>query len=144
MVHQVSRKKNGVSFYAHKAVDAVLELDACLLGLCGRYGDCVYHLPIPVGYKQLGIVHLDVINILVAMKLLAGMWARQHILIKGDNQILVQVLSTGTTQDPFLAACSRNVWQIAATGDIDLTYIHVLGKIRWLICYHDGNTLIRM
>ena len=93
--------------------------------LGGRYGDCVYHLPIPVGYKHLGIVHLEMINILVAVKLFAGLWAKRN---ASDNQAVVQVLSTGKTRDPFLAACSRNVWQMAAADDIDLTYVHVLGK----------------
>ena len=42
---------------------------------------------------------------------------------------MVQVLTSGKkTCDLFLAACSRNVWQVAASRDIDITYVHVLGK----------------
>ena len=40
----------------------------------------------------------------------------------------MQVLSAGRARDPFLAACARNIWQIAAVQDIDLTYVHILGK----------------
>ena len=78
--------------------------------------------------QSLGIVHLGMIDILVAMKLFAGAWAKRHVLIKCDNQAVIQVTSTGKTRDPFLAACSRNIWPMAAAGDIDLTYVHVLGK----------------
>ena len=68
------------------------------------------------------------VNILVAIKLFAGAWARKHILFRCDNQAVVQVLSTSRTRNPFLAACARNVWQLAAIGGIDLTYVHVLGR----------------
>ena len=36
---------NGVSLYDHRLIDVEFELDACLTGLGGRCGNCVYHLP---------------------------------------------------------------------------------------------------
>ena len=37
---------NGTSFFDHKLIHHVVELDACLVGLGGRCGHLVYHLPI--------------------------------------------------------------------------------------------------
>ena len=42
---------------------------------------------------------------------------------------VVQVLSSGRTKDPFLGACIRNIWLIAAINDIDLDYMHIQGKL---------------
>ena len=42
---------------------------------------------------------------------------------------VVQVLSKGKTKDPFLGACARNIWLLAAKNDIDLTYVHIQGKL---------------
>ena len=57
---------NGVSLYNQKAVHQVLELDACLTALGGRYIDLVYHLPIQRDFRNLSIVHLELVNILLA------------------------------------------------------------------------------
>ena len=40
----------------------------------------------------------------------------------------VSVLQSGRAHDPFLAACAWNIWYVAALQDIDLSYVHVLGK----------------
>ena len=60
-------KYNDTSFYDHHPAHHVLELDACLTGLGGRCDKVVYHVPIPKHYKNLAIVHLEMINILVAV-----------------------------------------------------------------------------
>ena len=41
---------------------------------------------------------------------------------------MVQVLQSGRTKDPYLAACARNVWLLAAKYDIEITYVHISGK----------------
>ena len=40
---------------------------------------------------------------------------------------VVQVASSGRTRDPFLEACTRNIWLITATHDIDLVVKHIQG-----------------
>ena len=67
-------KFNGVSLYDHKPVDCQVHLDACSQGLGGDFNNLVYHLPIPLGYQNLDIVHLEMINILVAVKLFGVYW----------------------------------------------------------------------
>ena len=119
---------NGISVYGHKVSDYTLELDACLTGLGGCWGNLVYHLTIPQGYLDMGIVHLEMANILVAIKTFAKAWNGKRVLIKCDNQAVVNVLQSGRAKDPFLGACARNIWYVAALEDIDVQYVHALGK----------------
>ena len=119
---------NGVSIYDHAPVKHVIELDACLTGLGGRCDNLVYHLALPLGYNNLNIVHLEMVNILLAVRLFGKCWSKTRVLVKCDNEAVVQVLTSGRTRDAFLAACARNVWHRVAECDIDISYIHVLGK----------------
>ena len=119
---------NGVSMYNHVKSQSVLELDACLTGLGGRWGDFVYHLPIEHGYANLDIVHLEMVNIVMALRLFARFWSSTRILVKCDKDAVVKVLSAGKARDPFLGSCARNVWYLAALADIDLQYEHILGR----------------
>ena len=98
-----------------------------MTGLGGRWGNKVYHLPVANQFKHLAITQLEMVNILVAVKLFAKEWQKKKICVKCDNMAVVQVLSSGRTKDPFLGACARNIWLIAATNDIDLGYVHFQG-----------------
>ena len=114
--------------YAHKNVDYTLELDACLSGLGGWWGSSVYHLPIPLGFRSLDIVHLEMINILLAVRVFSNAWQHKRVLVRCDNMAVVAVLKSGRARDPYLGACARNVWYVSALYDIDMQYVHVLGK----------------
>ena len=102
-------KYNGTSLFDHRPIDCVIELDAYLTVHGGCWKNFVYHLPIPLGYKQMRGVHLEVINIFVALKLFKNMWSSRKVLIKCDSQAVVTVLRSGHTKDPFLKAYARNV-----------------------------------
>ena len=119
---------NGVSMYVYRRTDAVLELDTCLTGLGGRLDNLVYHLPIVRGFANLDIVHLEMVNIVMALCLFARFWSGTRVLVKCDNDAVVKVLNAGKARDPFLGACARNIWHLAALTDVDLQYVHVLGK----------------
>ena len=119
---------NGISMYGHKPVNQVLELDACLTGLGGRWQNQVYHLSIPLGYRSMSIVHLEMVNILVAVRLFAKQWQGVKLLVKCDNEAVVKVLQSGRARDPLLGAFARNIWYVAALADIDIQYVHVMGK----------------
>ena len=114
--------------YGHKVSDYTLELDACLTGLGGCWGNFVFHLTIPQGYLDMRIVHLEMANILVAIKTFAKAWNSKKVLIKCDNQVVADVLRSGRAKDPFLGACAHNIWYVAALEDIDVQYVHVFGK----------------
>ena len=97
---------NGMSLYDHKPVDVMLELDACLTGFGGHSGDLVYHLPIVRGFRNWGIVYLEMVNILLATSLFKLQWSSWKVLIQCDNEAVVSVLKTGKTRDPCLGACA--------------------------------------
>ena len=88
----------------------------------------MYHLPVVKHFQNLGIVHLEMVNIPVAVHIFALEWQHKSILVRCDNAAVVQVLNNGKTRDPFLATCARNIWYCIAQNDINLTYTHVLGK----------------
>ena len=128
MVCKILQTYNGVSLYDHKPIDATLELDVCLTGAGGgRCGGYVYHLPIVRGFMNWSIVHLEMVNILIAIRLLKFLWSTRKVTIKCDKEALVSVLKTRKTWDPYLAACARNVWYDSAMSDIDLQYTHIRG-----------------
>ena len=88
----------------------------------------VYHVPITLGYRQFTIVHLEMINILVALRLFGNTWKGNRVHIKCDNEAVVSVLRTGKARNPFLGACARNIWYGAAIQDVEMQYVHVSGK----------------
>ena len=119
---------NGISLYDHKPIGLTLELDACLTGFGGRCGRSINHLPIVRGFRQWAIVHLEMVNILIAIRLFKSLWKGKKVLIKCENEAVVSVLKTGKTRDPYLAACGRNIWYESAMSDIDLQYTHIRGS----------------
>ena len=118
---------NGKAFFVHHPVQATIELDACLQGLGAVYANQVYAVPIPEYCFQFSIVHLERLNILVAIRVWCQYWANKRIIIKCDNQAVVSVLNSGKTQDMTLAAIAWNIMMEAAKHDIDLQVIHILG-----------------
>ena len=121
------RSYNGTSFFYHKPIQATIELDACLTGFGSRWGNWVYHVPIQKKYKNLAITQLETLNILVALRLFSTFWHKKKVHVKCDNLAAVQVLTSGKTRDPFLAA-ARNVWMVAAHADIQVSYSHIPGN----------------
>ena len=61
-------KFNGIAFIFHHPITEEIELDASLQGLGARWGSQVYSIRIPLGYENMAIVHLDMLNILVAIR----------------------------------------------------------------------------
>ena len=122
-----------------------MHLDACLHGL-GGFNNLVYHLPIPLGFQNLDIVHLEMINILVAVKLFGVYWKKKPVKIFCDNMAVVCVLHSGKTIDPNMAACARNIWLWSASYDIYFQFVHIASKTnviadllsRWTQCV-DGD-----
>ena len=106
-------------------------------------------VPVPEYCFQFSIMHLEILNILVAIRVWYQYCAYKGIIIKCDNQVVVSVLNSGTTQDMTLAAIALNIMMEAAKYDIDLQVIHILGvdnKIAdllsiWQITKEPGKTL---
>ena len=65
---------NGVTFFYHRPVNCSIELDASLPVLGARLGNQVYAMSIPLGYLDLQIVHLEMLNILAALRVWQNQW----------------------------------------------------------------------
>ena len=106
-----------------------MKLDASLQGLGARWGHQVYALTIPLGYNNFNICHLEMLNILLALRVWKDQWPKNKISVACDNQAVVQVLNSGKTRDLTLAAIARNIQFHLASRDIDLRVIHIPGKL---------------
>ena len=121
-------KFNGSAFFVHKHVHHEIELDACLQGLGARWGNEIYSIPVNIGYESMTIVHLEMLNILVAIRTWGEAWSGTTVRIHCDNQAVVSVLNTGRTRDNILAAISRNILMETAHQDICLRTVHIRGQ----------------
>ena len=118
---------NGITYYDQKFSRIPVHLDASLIGLGGHFDSMVYSLPIPLGFMGYTIVHLEILNIIVAAKIWATHWSNQRVQIFCDNMAVLEVLTSGKTRDTTLATCARNLWLIAAIFKIDFIFSHIPG-----------------
>ena len=150
------KRFNGTATYIHTNLYSrdVIELDACLTGLGGRFNQCVYTYQfkdneIP---SMFTICHLEMWNVLLELRLWGQMWKNKQIVIKCDNEAVVSVVNTGVTKDNGLGAIVRNIWLETALRDIKLKLIHVKGKnnqcadllSRWHSVANNWHKLITM
>ena len=118
---------NGITYYDDCPVDESIFLDAFLTGLGGVFQHFVYAIPIPRGYKAYHINHLEMINVMVALKLWGQAWANKNIKINCDNQAVVEVLTTGRARDEVLATCARNILLLTAMYNLQIIVSHIAG-----------------
>ena len=69
---------------------------------------------------DLKIVHLEMLNLVIALRLWSKKWARSTIKFYYDNLAVVQAVRTSKTKDHILALCLRNIWLIATIYDIQI------------------------
>ena len=95
------------------------------------WGLQVYELTIPLGFNQYNIllVHLEMINILVAIRTWGPAWTGKTLLVHCDNAAVFSVLTTGATKNLTLAAMARNITMELAKLDINMRTVHIAGKI---------------
>ena len=106
-----------------------IELDACLTGLGARFNNQFYQYQfkdneVPCSFS---IVHLEMWNVLIAMRVLAKEWNNYSLVIKCDNEAVVSVFNSGATRDNVLAAMVRNIWLTTATHNIKVRLVHIPG-----------------
>ena len=75
------------------------------------------------------IVHLEMLNILAALRVWQEAWRNSKVGIACDNLAVVQVLNSGKTRDLTLAAIARNIQFQIAKYNIDLKVSHIPGKV---------------
>ena len=118
---------NGITFYDNAPTQDTVSLDASLQGMGGVFKNMVYTLSIPKCFKNYSIVHLEILNIVVALKIWAPLWKDQTIEIKCDKMTVVEVLNTGRARDVMLATSARNIWLITSMYNIELVVSHIPG-----------------
>ena len=74
------------------------------------------------------IVHLEMWNIVIALKMWGHYWIHSKLDTHCDNHAVVHVTNSHKTKDPFLAICDRNIWLLTAKYDISLQIYHSWGK----------------
>ena len=100
----------------------------------------------------MNIAHLEILNILVALRVWHQFWANKKVAIACDNEAVVYVLNTGRTGDLTLAAIARNIQLEAAKNNIDLQFNHISGKLnivadllsRWTTVAHPHHKLAEL
>ena len=118
---------NGNYFLLSTPLHKRIYLDASLEGLGGCYDNYVYALRIPRGFNNYNIAHLEIINVVVALKIWGHMWANKSIQIMCDNMAVVEVLTYGRARDSIMATCTRNVWLLAAMFNVNIIVCHIKG-----------------
>ena len=121
---------NGVT-KIHKAEDQFTDVfvDACLTGIGAYSRGQVYYSIIPECYKvALSIVHIEMLNVMVAFRVWGFQWQDKKIRIHCDNAAVVHVLNSGCSRDPFLGACARTLWFIKAKHNIHVLVDYIRGS----------------
>ena len=107
-----------------------LELDACLTG-CGAYtGDGYYaeQFPSSVQREQHTIAHLELLNIVVALKVWGRVWRGHKVQVKCDNMNACLAVQTGRSRDSYIQHCVRELFVLQASHDVELKVVHCPGK----------------
>ena len=119
---------NGVRILdkANLPYQAHIELDACLTGCGATIGHQYYSEVFPQWVVQQShtIAHLEMLNVVVALKVWQQDWSGKRIRIEGDNSNTCLALQTGRSRDQFLQHCVREVFLIAAANDIEIVAVH--------------------
>jgi hypothetical protein len=123
-------------------VDYELYVDASFSGLGGCYNNIVYTLPINA--KGENIAHWEALNVLFALRTWAHKFASKSVRIHCDNSAAVAIFNTARGSDLILQAVAQNIWLLAATYDMKLTFEHIRGEhnkvadllSRWSVVYN--------
>ena len=120
---------NGVvKIHKPSVVPVIVYVDACLQGLGTYHEGQVYHATVPTSFHLvMSIVHLEMVNVLVSVRLWANKWRNCSVNMFCDNQAVVEVMANGRSRDKYLAACARTIWLLLAQYNIRLNVLHIAG-----------------
>ena len=107
-----------------------LVLDACLTG-CGAYtGEAYYAEEFPDGVQQAkhSIAHLELLNVVVALKTWANEWRGHTVQVSCDNMNACLAVQSSRSKDPFIQHCIREIFVWRVSFDVDLAIVHCPGR----------------
>ena len=122
---------NGIRVLQKGAVPCqqFLELDACLTG-CGACTDKQFYseeFPQQVLDADHTIAHLELLNVVVALKAWCEQWKGQRVHIACDNSNACLAVQTGRSRDPFMQHCAREIFLYTTSYDIQVQLVHQPG-----------------
>ena len=123
---------NGVRILEKDPVPAqeTLELDACLTG-CGAFANNMYYAEeFPEEIQQAGhtIAHLEMLNVVVAIKIWRHEWAGHTLSVRCDNMNTCLAIASGRSKDPYMQHCIRELFVYCVRHDIEMTATHQEGR----------------
>ena len=83
--------------------------------------------PSHIQQKGMSIFHLEALNAVVAMRVWAPQFANQLFHLLSDNSTDVVIFQAEKGKDPFLQACTKEIWLTCAAWNITLAVGHVAG-----------------
>ena len=107
-----------------------VELDACLTGCGATIGAQYYAEPFPdsVQAQEHMIAHLELLNIVVALKMWGALWRGQRVRIFCDNANACIAIQSGRSRDGFIQHCIREICLLVAEWDVELVAEHKPGE----------------
>ncbi len=111
-----------------------LIIDSCLTGCGGHLGGLWYGVEFPSAVQKQGytIADLEMLNALVALRLLARELEGHIVELRCDNAPAVAVLQSGRGRCGKLLRCARAIWKVTARHHIDIRVSHIAGKLNVL------------
>ena len=119
---------NGVRILEKRDIQcqSELELDACTTG-CGAFNGAQYYsekFPEDIIREQHPIAHLELLNIVVAVRTWASDWAHQRVAVQCDNMNACLATRSGRSRDPYMQACVRELFILSTRHDLELQVTH--------------------
>ena len=123
---------NGIKMVVKGEVECQdsLELDACLSG-CGAYNGTEYNaerFPQWLRDEEHTIAHLELLNVVVALKVWCEQWRGHRVRIVTDNMNACLAMQTGRSRDGFVQNCVRELFVYCVKYDVELHAIHNPGR----------------
>ena len=127
---QYASKCNGRLLISESLPTMEIQCDACPEGGGGFSSSSYYSIRFPPDVAaRYHISQIEALNIVLALKSLIPPHVRStEVIITTDNSAAMHTLNTGKTKDPVLAACSRELWLLAALGELKITVNHAPGE----------------
>ena len=123
---------NGVKVVDKRDVECQdqLELDSSLEG-CGAWtGGSYYAERYPEWLREEGhtIAHLELLNVVIAVKMWGKEWRGHKVEIVTDNMNACLAVRSGRSRDPYMQQCVREIFVTKVKFDIELQIRHQAGK----------------
>ena len=117
---------NGRLLLVEKLPTFEIQCNDCMEGRGGLSVTEFYSIRFPPYMaEQHHISRIEAMNIILAIKtLLPAEMRATEIIITTDNSAAMYSLNTGRTRDLILAACSREIWLLAALQELKITANH--------------------